>query len=121
MPIFNPPVSSLDITFLRTKANNCNSLTKQVLRQWSEIVSANRDRQSLTILNRGFFAVFIDVFSTEPQNYMIKLEPGAFYEMPSQGIYTESLYASADTDKSDEFTILEIREFFQTTSAQSVD
>jgi hypothetical protein len=116
MPISNPSVSQppINISFPNTKSVNYNSITKIVSNQWLEIVSANDNRQALTIFNRGLLAVFVDIFSTELQNYMMRLEPGAFYEMPSQGIYVGTFYASANTNISSESTTLEIREFLQT-------
>jgi hypothetical protein len=116
MPISNPsrtPQSpSVDVTISNVKASSFNSSTLEVTTtQTIEIVPANLNRQSLTIFNRGENIALIDVFSTEPENYMFPLEPGGFYEMPGYGIYTGRLQALAHPSLPGVTAILEIREF----------
>ncbi len=116
MPISNPSRTpeppSVNVTVSSVKAGSFESRTVVVTTTRTiEIIPANLSRQSLTIFNRGENTALIDVFSTEPGNYMFRLEPGGFYEMPGYGIYTGSLQALAEPVFSGVTAILEVREF----------
>lgn len=115
MPISNPLKipQSIGATIPNAKAGSFVSYTWEFeTTQARQILPVNLNRQSLSIFNRGPNAVLIDVFSTEPQNYMLHLEAGAFYEMPGHGIYTGSFQAKIEgTLDEDNLTILEVRDF----------
>ncbi|MEJ1929903.1 hypothetical protein WDZ92_06420 [Nostoc sp. NIES-2111] len=71
------------------------------------IVNSNPDRKGLTFFNSSAIDVFIDtVSSVSLSSYMIKLEPGDYYEAPSP-IYTGNYYAITQSNS----TAIDIREF----------
>ncbi|PHJ54510.1 hypothetical protein VF06_37475 [Nostoc linckia z4] len=71
------------------------------------IVNANTNRKGLTFFNSSDKNIFIDTVSTvSGSSYMVKLEPGDYYEAPAP-IYTGNYYAVVASGS----TAIDIREF----------
>lgn len=71
------------------------------------IVNSNSNRKGLTLFNSSDKNIFIDTVATvNVISYMVKLEPGDYYESPSP-LYTGAYYAVVTSDS----TAIDIREF----------
>ncbi|MEH2244591.1 hypothetical protein [Nostoc sp.] len=81
-------------------ANNITTIT-------ATIVNSNPNRKGLTFFNSSGKDIYLDTVNTVSNNsYMVKLEPGDYYEAPSP-MYTGNYYAVVENGS----TAIDIREF----------
>ncbi len=89
MPLSNP--SSLSSSISSTTGT---SLVNSLSGTASLIAPANVSRKNLTIYNPLLETVYIDVSNAVTSTaYMVPLEPRAYFEFPSIGIYVGDVYA----------------------------
>lgn len=84
-----------------------SKIAKNITTTSATIVNGNPNRRGLTLFNSSDKNIFVDTVATvNTSSYMVKLEPGDYYEAPSP-MYTGSYYAVVTSGS----TAIDIREF----------
>lgn len=90
MPLYNPPAT---FTLPVDASSSASEITHSLSNTAAVIVPANTNRKGLTIFNTLNQTLYIDISTAvTTTNYMLAIPAGAFYELPTNKIYTGAFH-----------------------------